>query len=281
VADFTFIAKPTLEVSDSQKEVIADEAIEAIAKGRGVLSKSVAAAGTITLTADESRYGIILLTGAPAGATTVVQDVGVTTAILFRNDTTGGQVISVKANGGSTFVVPATASVLLLNGTKAILFGTDNTPSALGTAAAVGTSEELARADHQHQRDWVDLTFNAATVTWTNMPLLLTEFLGLTDRRRKFDLTNFTQARLVVNVEVIGAALSVLYCEFCTTDGGTYAALDNSTGPQCSLATAGTIVSAPVSLTAAAKADVFLRISGVTGDGVTDPDLGLITLQVR
>jgi hypothetical protein len=255
--------------------------MEALAKGTGVLSKSVAAAGTISLTADESRYGVILLTGAPGGATTVVQHADVTTAILFRNDTTGGQVISVKADGGSTFVVPATASVLLLNGTKAILFGTDNTPAALATAGAVGTSEELARADHQHARDWVDLTFNAATVTWTDQPAALTEFLGLNDRRRKYDLTNFTQARLVVNVEAAGFAGASLYAEFCTTDGGTYAALDNSTGPNALIDATGTIVSGTVNLTGAAKADVFLRISGVGGDATADPQIGLITLQVR
>jgi hypothetical protein len=190
-------------------------------------------------------------------------------------------VVQVQMGAGTLFTVPTGGYLMLLSTTAAIIITSDTTPSALATSGSAGTSEQLSRADHRHPRDWADLAFNAATVVWTNQPAALTELFGLNDRRRKYDLTQFTEARLVVNVEVAGFAGSSLYAEFSTTDGGTYAALDNATGPNALLTTAGTIVSAAVSLTAAAKADVFLRISGINGDGTADPEIGLVTLQVR
>jgi hypothetical protein len=127
----------------------------------------------------------------------------------------------------------------------------------------------------------VDMTFNAATVTWTDQPAGVTEFLGLNDRRRRFDGTRFTQARLIANVEVVGATGAKLRAEFATTDGGAYGALDGATGPEVLIDAAGTIVSAWVNLASGAKADVFLRIIGVGGDGAADPQIGLVALQYQ
>lgn len=281
MALFSFFNRSQIEQGQSGKEITANDMMEALAKSAGQASKSVAAGGAFNLTQVESEYGILLLTGAPGSGVTVQKASGSTNPTIFQNLTTGGQTIQVRMFGGTLFTVPANSLLLLLSSTDAVVFGSDTVATALGTTALAGTSEELSRRDHRHPRDWVDLTFNAATFTWADQPVALTELFGLNDRRRKYDLTQFTEARLIANVEVAGAATASLYAEFSTTDGGTYAALDNATGPNVSLAAAGTIVSSVVSLTAGAKADNFLRIIGVGGDGAADPQIGLITLQVR
>ena len=255
--------------------------LEALAKAAGQASKSVAAGGTINLTQVESEYGVLLLTGAPGSTVTVVKATGSTSPTIFQNLTTGGQVINVKLSGGTSFPVPVNSLLLLISGTDAVAFGSDSAPLAAATAGAAGTSEELARRDHRHPRDAVGLCVNAATVVWTNQPAALTELFGLTDRRRQYDLTQFTQARLVANVEVAGFVGATLRAQFATTDGGAYAALDNVTGPNVPLDATGTQVSGWVTLTAAALADVFLRVAGVGGDGAADPEVGLTEIQFR
>lgn len=254
----TNLAITLLEQAQAQKEVTANAAITDLDQAKGFFVKGSLTGGTVNLTTDEAQNGVISLTGTLTSNLTVVVPTGVSKYVLFINNTTGAFTTQVRMTaGGTLFTVPQGAALLLLSTTRAELFI---------TAA---------------YRDLENLTFNAATATWAAQPAALTEFLGLTDRRNKFDLTNYSQARLIANVEVIGAAGATLRGEFSTTDGGTYAALDNSTGPNVSLATAGTIVSSFVSLTAAAKADVFLRIVGVGGDGATSPQIGLVALQFK
>jgi hypothetical protein len=177
--------------------------------------------------------------------------------------------------------VPAGGIVLLRASAAAARFHSDTAPSAGQATAAAGTSAELSRVDHRHARDIVEICFNLATVTWTDQPNALTELFGLTDRRTTYDLTNFTEARIIANVEVVGATGAKVRAEWSATDGGTYAALDNSTGPQVAIDALGTGASGWVSLTAGAKAAVFLRVVGVTGDGAVDPQLGKIAVQFR
>lgn len=282
MANFSNIFRAMIEAAQSQKEVTANDAIEALSKHAGKISKSIAAGGTINLTDDESRSGCILLTGSPGSTTTVVQSANVTSFTVFRNDTTGGQTIQVKLGaGGTLFTVPVAGLVVLLSTTEALLLQSNTVPLSLGTTGSAGTAEGVSRVDHKHPRDVECITFNVGSVTWTDQPAALTELFGLNDRRCKYDLTQFTEARLIANVETIGGGTASLRAEFSTTDGGTYAALDNTTGPNVSILTAGTIVSSYVSLTASAKADVFLRIIGIDGDAAADPVIGNVYLQVR
>jgi hypothetical protein len=277
---FSFFTKAEIAESSLSKEVVANDILEALCKSQGVLSLAVSA-GAATLSEANSQYKFIALTGALGGGADLTMHANVTKVTMFQNLTTGGQTVRVKMTGGTFFTIPFNSVCVLLSGTDAIILQSGTAALALTKTAAAGTSEELARVDHQHPRDHVTLCFNTGTITWTNMPAILTEFLGLTDRRAKYDLTNFTEARIIVNVEVVGAATAVLYPEWSTTDGGTYAALDNVTGPSASLAALGTIVSSWVSLIAGAKADVFLRISGLLGDGATDPQVGNVYVQFR
>ena len=116
------------------------------------------------------------------------------------------------------------------------------------------------------------------TTIWPNMPNAQTEFFGSTSMRTKYDLTNSTQARLLVNVGPTagqaGATLAVQY----STDQATW----NNLGTSVSIATANSLqVSAFAAVPAGAKADVFLRVVGAGGNGTIDPRFGNVQLQVK
>lgn len=126
----------------------------------------------------------------------------------------------------------------------------------------------------------VTMQAQGSALAWTNQPAALTEFLGVTRHRTKVDLTNMTQVRLTVAVMTAGTAASVLRAQY-STDGTNWSYLDGGTGPEIAENPTGLKVSSFVNLTVGAKADVFLRIVGLSGDGVVDPAFGLITLQFK
>ena len=120
-----------------------------------------------------------------------------------------------------------------------------------------------------------------AVITWTNMAATLTEIFGLTAHRLKFDLAGFHQARLVVNVEAAGHSTPALIRGQYSTDESSWAYLDGTSAPSVDISATGTKVSGWVDLVAAAQDDVFLRIVGLDGDGIVDPQFGLIAIEVR
>ena len=76
-------------------------------------------------------------------------------------------------------------------------------------------------------------------------------------------------ARIVVTVVTAGGTGSVLRAQYTTdlTGASGWAYLDASAGPSVAIDATGTAVSSSVTLTAAAKADVLLRLVGLNGDG--------------
>src|SRR3989304_972341 len=84
------------------------------------------------------------------------------------------------------------------------------------------------------QANQIDGYFIAAQVTWTNMPNADTELIGTP--RLRLDLTNMTLARFVVQIPAgtvgVGADCRVQYA---TSDGGAFANLDGSSGPELPL----------------------------------------------
>jgi hypothetical protein len=124
------------------------------------------------------------------------------------------------------------------------------------------------------------VTPDTASEVWTNMPAALTEFLNSTRYRTRYDLTNATQARIVVMVMTAGAANSIV-CPQYSTDQVTWNYLDGGTGPCAVVNATGVRTSAFVNLPAGAKADVFLRIVGKDGNGSADPAFGQISIQVK
>ena len=108
----------------------------------------------------------------------------------------------------------------------------------------------------------------------------MTELFGTTVGRLKADLTSAAQVRLITNVATAGAAGAAIRAQY-STDGSSWSYLDAATGPSVAVGTTGLKVSAWVNVTGAAKADVFVRAVGVSGDGAADPAFGNILLQVK
>ncbi len=115
--------------------------------------------------------------------------------------------------------------------------------------------------------------------TWPKQPAALTEFLGKTDLRSKIDLSGATKARLVAHVITAGAATAALRVQYSTNEIDWYY-LDGDSGPSVAINATGTRASSWVDLTAAAKADVFIRLVGINGDAVAKPTFALIALQL-
>jgi hypothetical protein len=127
---------------------------------------------------------------------------------------------------------------------------------------------------------------DSSTLTWTNMPAVKTEVFNTAGLRQLVNLTGYTQARFWSSkVYTAGATGSRIYVEY-STDQVTWAAIDGSSdGSLSSLSI--TVESPPARstspfvITPAARAVVYLRIVGVGGDGVADPQWGNVGLEVE
>jgi hypothetical protein len=108
----------------------------------------------------------------------------------------------------------------------------------------------------------------------------VTELFGRTVGRAKADLTAAAQVRLISSVETAGAAGAALRAQY-SIDQSTWNYLDGSAGPSVPVGTTGLKVSGWVNVTAAAKADVFIRAVGISGDATADPAFANVLLQIR
>jgi hypothetical protein len=100
-------------------------------------------------------------------------------------------------------------------------------------------------------------------------------------RRTKVDLTNATYARIVARSSSPAPASGSFAFRY-STDDSTFAYLDGASGPVVTpTAVNTTYVSSWVALTGAAKADVYIQLVGLSGDGVTSYTMGTIELQVK
>lgn len=123
----------------------------------------------------------------------------------------------------------------------------------------------------------IELWQDAALTAWTNMPAVLTEFRAILNTRTKLDLTNATYSRITVRVGVAPAANAKIKVQY-SADETTWYDFCSVTMP----ATANlTNVGAWTAVNAGAKADVFIRLVGIDGNGAADPTFGLITLQIK
>jgi hypothetical protein len=117
------------------------------------------------------------------------------------------------------------------------------------------------------------------TTAWTNMPAAVTELFGTTNVRQQQDLSGSTEARIVANLTVAGAAAGTALALQYSTDSGTTwlvtpvaLTIGNTTGFK---------LGSYATLPAGALADVRLRVVGSGGNGTTDPAFSLISVQVR
>lgn len=122
------------------------------------------------------------------------------------------------------------------------------------------------------------ITINAANVTWTNMPVALTELFGNVHRRLLVDLTDVDKIRLSARVSTVGAASAFIRAEYSTDESVWSNLTGNTLGLNGSPSTRATAWEA---IPAGAKGSVFVRIVGSGGDGALDPVLGTIMLEAR
>ncbi len=116
-----------------------------------------------------------------------------------------------------------------------------------------------------------------AFIAWTNMPATLTEFLGLAIQRTKADLSMASESRVTVRNGVAPYANAKIKVQY-STDESAWIDLCSVTMP----ATANkTNIGNWIAIPSGAKADVFIRLVGIDGNGTADPTFGLITLQVK
>ena len=131
----------------------------------------------------------------------------------------------------------------------------------------------------------VPLVSDAAGITWTNMPAAVTFFGGSHRFATKIDLTNYTQVRLIVNKQgTAGAASAVVRLRYRTAFDATVTnwLTAGASEVQVAVNVQNTVLdSGWINLVALAKADVFVVLDGLNGDGVLDPIFGSVVAQFR
>ena len=195
-----------------------------------------------------------------------------------------------------------------------------STVTTVNATSAVGTATNYAREDHQHQGVhglnglFGDITLAAgANVTLTPVgnvvtvattagaaipstvltispgaapigwvpPAALTEFNALTIYRAQADLTNATQARLILlNLNIATVLTPTIAAQYSVNGGSTWAYIDGASGPTLTYGP-NMVNSGWVTLAAGAKADVLLRVIVTGGDGTTSFQFGSIYLQAK
>lgn len=118
------LAIPLLVQSQANKDVTINDMVQALARGRGYLIKSVAGTGVIQITSfDEARYGVIEFTGALTGNRTVELPTGIDLSLVVINSTTGNFTLSVRYTSGAAVVIPrGTAAPIRRDASNAAVF---------------------------------------------------------------------------------------------------------------------------------------------------------------
>ncbi len=115
---------------------------------------------------------------------------------------------------------------------------------------------------------------------WNNMPVAATEFINTAAHRFVADLTEYTEARLVVNRNVAGFANAILYPMYSIDNVNFYSLGANNT-PSVPLSATGVYPSSWVPIVSGARRDVYLTVVGQDGNGIADPNFGSIYIEVR
>lgn len=92
--------------SQANKDITLNAAIDALARRSGYVTQSVAGTGTINLSSDVSRYGIIEATGVLTGNRTMNIPASFDHSLIIFNNTTGAFTLSIQWNGGTSIVLP-------------------------------------------------------------------------------------------------------------------------------------------------------------------------------
>lgn len=124
-----------------------------------------------------------------------------------------------------------------------------------------------------------------ANATWTSMPSALSFLLGDHKGVTYADLTNYTQARIVVHMRAVagvsGSKLILRYRSSDSTTATDYSDIGTSEVSATIDAINITTKSAWVDLAAGAKGDVLIAVMGSGGDGTVSPTIGSVHVQFR
>lgn len=224
------------------------------------------------------------ITVSASGATWTI-DNDVVTYAKMQNASAGNVVLTRAAStSGDYGETSLAASELLGRGSTgdvaAITLGSGLSMSGTTLSATGGSGPVVAIPIHAAATGSITLTNQASAEG----------FLAGSDRNiTRYDLTGFTEAKLIARV-ITGSAsandprIRLMYdlvsSGFSTTIGN-YTNAASSGEIECTMASAGVIDSGWVALAAAAKADVYLAVTQIGGNGAADPVLGPITLYVK
>lgn len=130
-----------------------------------------------------------------------------------------------------------------------------------------------------------DVGFRDGAGTWTNMPAAETLLYGDGGTIFRLDLTDFNEVRLGLNMlgtaGNTGSKIILKYATGYTFTIGSYFNIGTSE-VSCALTTLNSYQqSAWIPLAAGAKADVYVAVMGINGNGTIDPILGAIRAQFR
>lgn len=100
-----------LAMSQSNKDVTINGQRDGLEQGRGKAAVSIAGTGTFTLTAAQSRWGVLELTGVLTGNRTVEVPTGFDHSLVVVNNTTGAFTVDFKWNGGTALRIPRGCAV--------------------------------------------------------------------------------------------------------------------------------------------------------------------------
>lgn len=128
-------------------------------------------------------------------------------------------------------------------------------------------------------RNTIPLVYDHSTgMVFTNMPVALTE--SAVKLRSAVDLSWATRVRLTGYVAVAGPANSEVRVQY-STDQATWNYLDSGTGPLLNIGSVGAKRGSWVNLVAGAKADAWLRVMTINGDGALDPNVASMLLHIE
>jgi len=235
--------------------------------------------GPLTFTGSVSQSGNTFNfggTGTPASSVTPVGSTAVVgTSVLYaRADHQHDGVSSVNSLKGALTIAAGTGISLTPVGTTITIAATG------GGGSGYTMNKAMVVSPGGGSLSWAIPTSTAASPSEFNASILL---------RSQHDLTNATQARLVIMWPFPGAALPIGFtpavdAQYSTNGGTTWNYLDGTVGSASGAAVlygAGSTVGSWVTLTGGAKADVLLRFVAYGGNGSTSLPFGTMELQVK
>jgi hypothetical protein len=136
-------------------------------------------------------------------------------------------------------------------------------------------------ADHNAPPFVVPLVSQAnSPLSWA-VPSALTELGGNSRARTIVNLTYCSQARIVVNITDAASASAKLRLQYSTNSGSSWNYLDDTSGPSVGINAASVAASAWVNLATNAKAEVWIRVVGIDGDGSDSATIAQVSMQVK